>query len=353
MTHSIYDLEGGDMDVFLDKSRVRIGRYVPTPTVLQNMVPLSFEASTLVAKHRAELYERFVDSTKPDPRLLAIVGPCSLDAGRLPCGKLAVVEYAERLVRLSQRPDIASKLQIVIRCAPAKPRTSIGRRGLEQTALEMAYRCMVEVAETGIPLTMEVMRELHYRRYGHLLSMAWVGARNVEDTFLRHMVSYYSDMPTLFKNANRAGLDEACYAIATAAERHWVEITTDSGAMREVFSKGNHATGLIFRGWEGITPPEYEDAIWSIGQRKVVDCSHTNARMFSAKATGQLEALSYLTDLIRSNSIEGIMLESYLHEGCESTGRMPGVSRTDPCLSWEQTEAALYALAELVPTRYK
>ena len=47
--------------------------------------------------------------------------------------------------------------------------------------------------------------------------------------------------------------------------------------------------------------------------------------------------------------IKGLLIESYLVEGCQplSSSQTYGQSITDPCLGWEDTETLLYRIAEL------
>lgn len=349
MQSSVFDSGPSHMSGIVYPTVLPGSQMVPSPTMLQAAHPLSRTALDTIELHRSAIRSRFT-STR-DRRLLVVVGPCSLDDAVLANGEYAVLEFAKRLLEFSQLPEIQSRLQIVMRCPPAKPRTALGKRGLEQMQLEMAYSLLVALAETGIPLTMEFMHELHFRRYAHLMTFGWVGARNVEDTFLRHLASFYDGLAMYFKNANRPRLDEAINACRTASERHWVEVTDEYGVLHSRLSSGNPHTGVIFRGWEGITPDEFENAVWGATDPIVVDLSHTNARAFSSEAAGQLSALERLHDLVKTGLfVDGIMLESYLLEGCDSSGESPGKSRTDPCLSWKQTEQALRELALLVPT---
>ena len=48
--------------------------------------------------------------------------------------------------------------------------------------------------------------------------------------------------------------------------------------------------------------------------------------------------------------VKGVMVESYLVEGCQKVGGgVYGQSITDPCLGWEASERLIYDLAELNP----
>ena len=45
--------------------------------------------------------------------------------------------------------------------------------------------------------------------------------------------------------------------------------------------------------------------------------------------------------------VKGVMIESYLEEGCQKIGEhIYGKSITDPCLGWEKTEKLIYEIAE-------
>ena len=45
--------------------------------------------------------------------------------------------------------------------------------------------------------------------------------------------------------------------------------------------------------------------------------------------------------------VKGVMIESYLEEGCQKIGEhIYGKSITDPCLGWNDTEELIYHIAE-------
>ena len=48
------------------------------------------------------------------------------------------------------------------------------------------------------------------------------------------------------------------------------------------------------------------------------------------------------------NLVKGVMIESYIEEGCQKIGEgIYGKSITDPCLGWDDTERLLLEIAEL------
>ena len=96
----------------------------------------------------------------------------------------------------------------------------------------------------------------------------------------------------------------------------------------------------------------------------MVDCSHGNSLDANASdrkgANGKKDPLNQLS-VARSvvaqrqagnQGIRGIMLESHLHGGrqgiSDAANRDYGVSITDACLSFEDTESLLRELAEII-----
>src|SRR5690606_40430276 len=77
----------------------------------------------------------------------------------------------------------------------------------------------------------------------------------------------------------------------------------------------------------------------------MVDCSHDNA---CKQAERQIDiARNVMAQKRNGNAhIKGLMLESFLAFGRQDDGDdlTYGCSITDPCLSWEQTEALIHSL---------
>ena len=47
--------------------------------------------------------------------------------------------------------------------------------------------------------------------------------------------------------------------------------------------------------------------------------------------------------------VKGLMIESYLEDGAQSTGEhVFGKSITDPCLGWEKTEQLIFDIADKI-----
>lgn len=92
---------------------------LPSPLELKARQPLPLELASQVAASR-DAIRAILDGD--DPRLLVVVGPCSIHDPR------SALEYAERLAALSDELD--GQLLLVMRAYVEKPRTTVGWKGL-------------------------------------------------------------------------------------------------------------------------------------------------------------------------------------------------------------------------------
>ena len=82
----------------------------------------------------------------------------------------------------------------------------------------------------------------------------------------------------------------------------------------------------------------------------IVDANHSNSnKQFREQiriVSEVLHSRRYNTEL--KQLIKGVMIESYLEEGCQKIDehRIYGKSITDPCLGWDDTERLIYKIAE-------
>src|SRR2546430_11516824 len=89
------------------------------PSALKRELPVTEVAADTVASAR-EVIRHVIRGR--DPRLLCIVGPCSIH------DPAAALDYAERLAKLRER--VAERLFVVMRVYFEKPRTTTGWKGL-------------------------------------------------------------------------------------------------------------------------------------------------------------------------------------------------------------------------------
>ncbi len=339
-----------------DDLRITQVRPLLPPAILLEEIPISEAASNLVAGTR-EAIARVVAGE--DPRLVAIVGPCSIhDVG-------AAREYAERLEVLARR--FAGQLVIVMRSYFEKPRTSVGWKGLINDpdldgsfhinkGLRLARRLLLEVNDLGLPTASEFLDTQIPQFIADLTSWVAIGARTAESQVHRELASGLS-MPVGFKNSTDGNTQTAVDAVLSARSPHLFPSVTKQGVSAIFETSGNETCHVILRGGSR-TGPNYDTAhVEAVSSRLasrglpealMVDCSHGNSQKDHRR---QAEVAESVAAQVAGGSwrIMGVMLESHLVEGRQNyspaTPAVYGQSITDACLSIEQTEPLLERLA--------
>ncbi len=332
----------------------RSAQPLPSPAVLRQRLPLS---DALAARVHADRNAIRAVLDGRDPRLLVVVGHCSLH------DPVAALEYAERLAALA--PELSDQLLLVMRAYVEKPRTTIGWKGLlydphldgrgdMAEGLRLSRRLMLDILEAGLPLASELLQPMAASYFDDLLGWAAIGARTSESQIHRELVSGL-DLPVGFKNGTDGSLTIACDAMRSAAHphRHFGIDALGHPALLE--THGNPDTHLVLRG--GHRAPNHDAASVAqaraalakqgIAARLVVDCSHANS------GKDPLRQPAVLAEVIEQRlagdvSLRGVMLESNLFDGCQPlSGELRyGVSITDGCLGWTGTERLLRETAE-------
>lgn len=292
---------------------------------------------------------------RKDPRLLVIVGPCSIHDPE------AALEYAGRLAAL--RRELADRLYLVMRVYFEKPRTTVGWKGLIYdphldgsadiaTGLRRARELLVEVNRLGLPAATEFLDPIVPPYIADLVSWAAIGARTTESQTHRQMASGLS-MPVGFKNGTDGGLQVAIDAMGAAMSPHsFLGIDAD-GATSIVRTTGNPWGHVVLRGghkrtnYDPASLAEAFDRLAGAGLSPMVmvDCSHANSGKVPARQEDVWNSLIQQR-AGGTGGIIGAMIESNLHEGAQPLrpGALRyGVSVTDACLGWEATERLLRA----------
>ena len=324
--------------------------------------PLSDRGYANIAKHREEIAAILGGH---DPRLVCIVGPCSA------WPEPAVLKYAEKLLRLSEL--VKGQLKLVMRTYIQKPRTVKGWTGpVNQpdplfppdiaAGIKYARALMVKVNELGLPIADEALFTHNAQGFLELLSWVAIGARSSEDQEHRIHASAI-DCPVGMKNPTHGSLKIGVNGVIAAQHSHTAvfdgyEIETD----------GNPYAHLVLRG--GNDKPNYglehiEDAGKYLALGKVsnpaiiVDVSHDNCLINGKKdPSKQGEIVFKILDSVRDKPelkklVKGFMIESFIKPGNQNAETanpidLGGLSITDPCLGWEQTEELLLALAKRI-----
>lgn len=340
---------------------IRIGNARPliTPWVLAEELPLPAALAGDIATARRTIEDIL---SHRDPRMLAIVGPCSVH------DPAALVDFARQFQALCA--PLEDAIYPVLRVYFEKPRTVVGWKGLINDpdldgsfhinrGLRLARKVLLDVNELGLPAASEFLDTTFGQYYADLVSFGAIGARTVESQIHRELASGLS-MPVGFKNGTTGEVGVAIDAIRSARHSHWFPSITKEGTPAILKSTGNPHGHLILRGGSQ-TGPNYQadaihDAAVSLAAQDlpaaiIVDCSHGNSEK---DYTRQAQVISSLCEQIEQGqrAIRGVMLESHLVAGSQSV--LPdqplvyGQSITDACLSLADTGTLLELLAAAV-----
>jgi 3-deoxy-7-phosphoheptulonate synthase len=323
-----------------------------SPRVLKDALPSSEAASQLVAASR-ERITRIL--RQEDPRLLVVVGPCSIHDVK------GALDYARRLAAVRQ--DVADRMEIVMRVYFEKPRTTIGWKGLIndphldgtqdiEYGLRLARQLLLDITALGLPTATEFLDPIVPQYIADLISWAAIGARTTESQTHREMASGLS-MPVGFKNGTDGSLQVAVDAMMAARTPHSFLGIDQDGCTSIVRTKGNTDGHVVLRGGRARTNYDADsirDAEAVLAKAKLptglmVDCSHAN----SGKVPARQEDVwrSVIEQRVGgTRSLIGVMVESFLHEGAQPFPKPAnelayGVSITDACLAWDATERVL------------
>lgn len=323
-----------------------------SPQQLKEIYPISQDLTNSILQSRKEISDIL---NGRDNRLLAIVGPCSIHNTE------SAMEYAEKLNVL--RKKYSDRMYVIMRVYFEKPRTTIGWRGLivdpnlDGTyqigeGLQKARSLLLKINNIGLPAGSEMLDPIVPQYLTDLVAWSAIGARTTESQTHREISSGLS-MPVGFKNATDGSIQTAVDGIKSSRSPHSF-IGIDQDGKTCIFStKGNFSSHLILRGGRR-GPNYYEESVEEaerimtsaeLNSAIIVDCSHAN----SGKKAERQERV--LRDIIEQkvrgkNSIKGFMLESNLFKGNQKITDNPenlnyGVSITDECISWDQTEELL------------
>src|SRR5437764_1540589 len=296
-----------------------IVRLLP-PRALKEEFPMTERANQTVVEGR-EAVRRIL--RQEDPRLLLIVGPCSIHDVD------GALEYAQRLNRL--REELADQLEIIMRVYFEKPRTTIGWKGLIndphldgsydiEMGLKKARQLLLQITGMGLPSATEFLDPIVPQYIADLVSWAAIGARTTESQTHREMASGLS-MPVGFKNNTDGNQQVAINALQSARHPHAFVGINQEGMTSVVHTQGNPDCHIILRG--GRTPNYDRASIEAcerllatadVPVRILVDCSHAQTGKDYSR---QPEVLAEIVAQVSagSRSIMGFMLESNLAGG--------------------------------------
>ncbi|MBV8122897.1 MAG: 3-deoxy-7-phosphoheptulonate synthase [Burkholderiaceae bacterium] len=346
-----------------DDTRIGAVRPLISPALLLDELPVSEEALTLVQQARREIGNVLHGR---DDRLLVVVGPCSIHDHD------QAMDYARLLKVL--RDELRDDLLIVMRVYFEKPRTTVGWKGYindprldgsfhMNEGLRLARQLLLDVTALGLPAGTEFLDLLSPQYISDLIAWGAIGARTTESQSHRQLASGLS-CPVGFKNGTDGGIKVASDAVLAVQASHAFMGMTKMGVAAIFETRGNDDCHIILRG--GKTP-NYDaasvqsacEALKTAGLREqvMIDFSHANS---SKKFERQIDVGHDVAGQIAGGDkrVTGVMIESHLQAGRQDllpgqskADLKPGVSITDACLGWTQTEPLLRELAAAVRAR--
>jgi 3-deoxy-7-phosphoheptulonate synthase len=218
---------------------------------------------------------------------------------------------------------------------------------------------MVTITEKNLAIADEALFTHNARGFLELLSWVAVGARSSEDQEHRVFASSI-DCPVGMKNPTNGSIKIGVNSIVAAQHPH---VAVFDGY--EVETTGNQYAHLVLRGGGGQTNyslkhlEEVKNNL-EISDVKnpavIVDVSHDNClvngvKRYESQGDVVFEILQTLEDNPHlKRFVKGFMLESFIKPGRQNVepGKpidMGGLSITDPCLGWTETEELLLKLA--------
>ena len=322
------------------------------PVALKNQMPLRTDLAESIIGHRTTITNIL---TGNDPRLLVIIGPCSVH------DPVAVKDYASKLMKLQQK---CPKLFFVMRTYFEKPRTRKGWSGYlhdpdldgtnnMQAGTQLTRKLLLELTNMGVPCATETLSLIAPQYFDDLISFACIGARTTESQPHRELASGLS-VPVGFKNSTSGSVTAAINAIHSASEPKSFMGITQEGRVAVIHTTGNQNCCLILRGgispnYERSTVQKYVEQLdlEEMATAIIVDVSHGNS---GKDWQQQIQVLDYLTKA-RHPSVRGLMIESFIRDGSQSVLKKPleyGISVTDSCIGFDKTETLMLLLNKSV-----
>ena len=328
-----------------------------TPARLKAALPMSDRAKAIVTQGRDTVRD-ILDGK--DHRMFVVVGPCSIHDVD------AAMDYAKRLKALAD--EVSDTLVIIMRVYFEKPRTTVGWKGLIndpylndtfkiEEGLHIGRKLLLDISELGLPTSTEALDPISPQYLQDCIAWSAIGARTTESQTHREMASGLSSAVG-FKNGTDGGLTVAVNAIGSAVKPHRFLGINGEGQVAVIHTTGNAYTHIVLRG--GSQGPNYDSVHIKLCEAELakagiplnilVDCSHAN----SSKQP-QLQPLvieNVANQVIEGNtSIVGLMVESNINAGNQSIPEdlsklAYGVSVTDGCIGWDETETALRTMRE-------
>lgn len=329
---------------------------IPSPASVKNELTLADAGQARIRRSRRTI-EEILDGK--DTRLLVVVGPCSIH------NTAEGLEYAACLKRLADQ--LSDELYVVFRAYMEKPRTSVGWKGLINDphldesydvshGLKTARNFLLEVVDMGLPIAAEALDPLISHYLHDLVTWSAIGARTIESQVHRELASGLSS-PIGVKNSTDGTFTSGVNAVNAIAAPHRFLSIDQTGNVCVTSTNGNPFVHIVLRGgrqgtnYDANALKRCSKLLGQHGLRQniMVDCSHENSNKDHAKQSVVFrDVLSQITS--GNRDVIGLMLESNLLPGTQPIRPKAelsyGISVTDSCIGWDETEELLREAAQ-------
>ncbi|CUI17249.1 Phospho-2-dehydro-3-deoxyheptonate aldolase, Tyr-sensitive [Candidatus Protochlamydia naegleriophila] len=321
---------------------------LPSYKELKSRMPTISQYGHFIEESR-QTVRRILNGT--DPRLLLIVGPCSIH------DPASAKEFAIQLKSLAE--SVSSQFFILMRVYCEKPRTATGWKGFLYDPLlngsnrlllgiEQTRQLLLDLAQLNLPAATEFLDPLTAFYYDDLITWGSIGARTASSQTHRQLASMLQ-MPVGFKNGVAGNISAAINGVLAASQPHTHMALHENGWPAAIQTPGNPDAHIVLRG--GESKPNYDPssvsealarlALTNLPKRLLIDCSHNNSNKKHERQPAVFQSIVH--QIIEGNAnIRGLMLESHLYGGNQPFLNDPnqltyGVSITDSCLDWDST----------------
>lgn len=329
--------------------------YDLSPATLKLQLPVSNEQKIAIHRHRMLMKDLVMGK---DKRIVVVIGPCSIH------DENAARHYGQKLQTLAQ--EARSFCVCLMRVYIEKARTALGWKGFVydpnlddshnlEKGIYLVRKLFLDLVDMGIPIATEILNPLFLPYFDDLISWGFIGARTSASQPHREIASSL-DFPIGFKNSLEGDIDQAVNSMVVARTSHRFPFVNDQGRLIFTTSGGNPFTHVVLRGsashsnydskslQKTLTLMKSQD----LNSRILVDCSHGNC---GKNYTKQKKTFFATLEHYKREEfpILGMMVESFLKEGNQSIENdshplQYGMSVTDPCIGWQETEELIYGL---------
>jgi 3-deoxy-7-phosphoheptulonate synthase len=343
-----------------DDIRIREIKALITPNEVMGEFAATETAVETVTAARTALHDILYGG---DDRLAVVIGPCSIH------DPVAAMDYARRLSAV--RRALHDDLEIVMRVYFAKPRTTVGWKGLISDpdlngsfriddGLRLARKLLRDINELGLPVGCEYLDIVAPQYVSDLVAWGAIGARTTESQVHRELASGLS-CPIGFKNGTDGKVKIAIDAVKASSQPHHFLAVTKEGRSAIASTTGNEDCHVILRGGEW---PNYDAANVAgvcgemrkagLNASVMIDASHANSGYNPDNQPKVVEAIAQQLEN-GNRCIMGVMIESHLVGGRQDL--VPGKplrygqSITDGCIDWDTSVKVMERLAQAVRLR--